>query len=297
MRALAALLLLQTLTIYVSPAHPYSLAYDPEVWKSDGSDEKDIDLVLTHRSGTVHAVVSAYAAKATLDELRAEAIENGRAVTPDLKVAAEERKQKDGADVLTMELRGTTAGQPVTYRGVYWTGGAKAIQLVATSTKETDADVKKLLDGLSIRVPKEDKRAFTIDFSPVKWQVRDDGSKDGTMLFAHSAGDTMALASASHAVIAPGGLREFVLSHAKVLAPDAKVVSEQPKTVAGHQVTMMQLEGTSTDGVPEIMLGYFLHQNGTYVEAVTFTVRERFPQRKADMLELLDGLQIRLPRE
>lgn len=294
--ALTAMAEEKTLTIYVSPEHPYSLAYNPSVWKSEDSDQEDIDLLLTHRSGTVYAALYALTGAATLDDLRGYALKNGKALAPDLKVVSEARTKKDGAELLTLQMRGTSADGPVTYRGVYWAGAEQVLQLVATSTRETDADVQELLDGLSIRLPKTEKRAFTMEFAPLKWRVTDDGSKDGTMMFQHDAGDTMAIVSAARADIPPGGLRDYVLTQARALAPDARVVGEEAKSVAGVKVTMMQLEGTS-EGVAAVMLGYFLGGAGTYVQAVTFTPRERFPQRKADMLELLDGLRIHLPRE
>ena len=149
-----------------------------------------------------------------------------------------------------------------------------------------------MLDGLRIRAPKEDGRAFTIDFPPLKWQVKDDGARTGGMLFAHNAGDTMAIASASRTDIPAAGLRHFVIDQARALAKNAKVVGEEPRTVAGTKVMMMQLEGTMRDGASVVMLGYFFRGAGTYVQAVTFTARERYAERRADMVEFLDGLHI-----
>ncbi|HVG22791.1 MAG TPA: hypothetical protein VND45_01445 [Thermoanaerobaculia bacterium] len=305
MRQLALLLLLatglfaeeRTLTIYVSPEHPYSLAFDRDTWTSNDSDEKDVDLVLTHRGGKAFAALYVLTGDVTLDALRETALKNGRAIARDLKVVSEERVKKGDAGVLLMHTRGTSPNGPVEYRGVYWAGAGQAIQLVATTTKEADADVKELLDGLTIRVEKPEQRAFTVDYSPLTWRVLDDGSKDGTMLFAHKAGDLQAIATAVRSAAAPPTIRAWVLEQAKALAPDAKIVSEEPKTLDGRKITMMRLEGKTTDRVDVVMLGYFYSGNGAYVEVVTFTPRARFAQRQADMLELLDSLRIHLPRE
>ena len=295
---MSLLALLLSLTIYVSPEHPYSLAYDPDVWKSDGSDEQGVDLVLEHRSGKADAVLYVYEGAATLDALRESALQAGREVTPNLKVVSEERTKKGDVELLTMYMTGASAEGPVAYRGVYWAGPEKYVQLVATTTKETDADVKELLEGLSIRVAKpQPKQAFTIDFSPLQWRVEDDGSNDGTMIFAHGNGDMKALANAvkSSAVAKP--LREWAIEQGKALAPDVKIVSEQAKVVNGAKVTMLQLEGNTADGVPIVMVGYFFRGPEAYVQAVTFTAKERFAKRKADMIAFLDGLQILVARE
>jgi hypothetical protein len=297
MKTLAALLLAQTLSIYVSPEHPYSIAYDRDVWTSDGSDEEGVDLVLQHRSGKADAVILVHEGTATLDALRENALKNGRETTPDLKVVSEARVKKDGAELLTMHFTGTSSEGPVAYRGVYWAGPDKYVQLIATTTRETDKDVQVLLDGLSIRVPKTEKRAFTLDYAPTKWRVTDDGSTSGNMYFNHSAGDASAIVNAVRIDAAPATLRAWVLEQAKALAPDVKIVSEQPKSVNGAQVMMMQLEGSTSEGVPIVMLGYFFRGGGAYVQAVTVTARARFAQRKADMTELLDGLQIHVGRE
>lgn len=287
--ALAAAADDKTLTIYVSPEHPYSIAYDRSVW-TPGEGE-GIDLALTHRSGDVVAAVFALTGETTLDQLRAIALKNGKATAPDLEVVAEARTKKDGAEILTMHMTGTNAS----FRGVYWAGDGRSVQLVAYTTKETDADVRALLDGLTIRVPK--KRAFTMDYAPLKWRVTDDGSKDGAMLFKHSAGDTIGMAEATRADIPKGGLRAYVLEQAKAIAPRVRVVSEEQKTVHGANVTVLHLEGTMTNGVEAVFYGYFFSGAGAYVQALTVTPVQRFQERKADMTEFLDGLQIHIGRE
>ncbi|HUR80356.1 MAG TPA: hypothetical protein VM733_06300 [Thermoanaerobaculia bacterium] len=289
--------LLLSLTIYVSPEHPYSLTYDPDVWKSDGSDEQGVDLVLKHHSGKADAVLYVYEGATTLDALRESALKAGREVTPNLKVVAEERTKKGEAELLTMYMTGASVAGPVAYRGVYWAGPDKYVQIVATTTKETDADVKALLDGLSIRIPKKNERAFTIDFSPLQWRVEDDGSTGGTMVFVHTAGDTKALANAVRASAVGKSLKEWASEQSKALAPDMKIVREEQKTVGGAKVTMLQLEGTASDGLPIVMLGYFFRGPDAYVQAVTVTAKERFARRKADMTAFLDGLQIFVARE
>jgi hypothetical protein len=289
--------LLLSLTIYVSPEHPYSLAYDPDVWKSDGSDEQGVDLVLQHRSGKADAIVYVYEGVATLDALRESALNAGREVTPDLKIVAEERTTKDGAEILSMYMTGNNANGPAAYRGVYWAGPDKYVQLVATTNKETDADVKTLLEGLSIRIPKKNQQAFTIDFSPLQWRVEDDGSKDGTMVFVHNSGDTKALANAVRASAMSKDLRGWASEQANAIASDVRIVREAQKTVNGAKVTMLQMEGIASDGLPIVMLGYFFRGPDAYVQAVTITAKERFAKRKADMTAFLDGLQILVGRE
>lgn len=289
-----------TLTIYVSPEHPYSIAYKPSVWKSADAEEEGVDLVLQHRSGTVDAALFVLEGDATLDALRENALKNGREVAPDLKVVFEARTTKDGAELLTMHMTGKSADGPVAYRGVYWAGPGKYVQLVAMTTQETDADVQELLDGLRISVEKrvpQEKRAFTMDFAPMIWQVTEDGTKDGAMMFQHRAGDTIAMAQALRVDIPKGGLRAYVLDQAKAIAPRIRVVSEQQKSVNGADVTVMHLEGTTTDGVNAVFYGYFFSGAGVYVQALTVTPVERFEQRKGDMTDFLEGLRIHLPRE
>lgn len=308
MRQLALLLLVatgvladeKTITFYVSDDHPYSLRYDPSIWKSDGSDEKDIDLVLEHRSGNAHAAVYAFAGEATLDDLRANALKNGRAMAPDLKVVGEERSKRDGADVLTMHMTGNSAEGPVTYRGVYWAGAGQAVQLVASSTKETDADVKELLDGLSISVSKrvpEEKRAFTMSFPPLKWRITDDGTRDGVMMFMHVEEDAIAFAGATRENVTRENLRAYLLDKSKAIGPGARFVSQQEKTVNGAPVSVLQLDGLEVGGTKSVLYGYFFTVPGVYIEAVTLTPVHRFATRKNDLTEFLDGLQIHVARE
>lgn len=289
MNPLALLLLAGTLTIYVSPGHPYSLAYDRDVWTP--GEEEGVDIALTHRSGEVIAAVYALTGETTLDELRAIALKNSRATAPDLKVVSEERTKKDGADILTMHMTGTAAS----FRGIYWAGDGKAIQLVAYTTKETDADVQALLDGLTIRVPK--KRAFTMDFTPQKWRVTDDGSSGGAMMFEHNAGDAIGMVEAIRADIPKGGVRAHVLELAKAIAPRVRVVSEEQKTVNGVSVAALHLEGTMKEGVETAFYGYFFSGTGVFVQALTATPAQQFQQRRADLAEFLDGLQIHVGRE
>lgn len=288
MNSLALLLLAGTLTIYVSPEHPYSLAYDPEVWTS--GEEEGVDLALTHRDGEVVAAVYAFAGETTLDDLRAIALKNGKATAPDLRVVSEARTKKEGADILTMHMTGTAAS----FRGIYWVGDGRSVQLVAYTTKETDADVQALLDGLTIRVPK--KRAFTMNFTPQTWRVTDDGA-NGAMSFEHNAGDAIGMVEASRAGIPKGGLRAHVLELAKAIAPRVRVVSEEQKTVNGVGVTVLHLQGTTKEGVDTVYYGYFFSGADVFVQALTVTPAQRFQQRRADLIEFLDGLQIHVGRE
>jgi hypothetical protein len=305
MRKLAILLFAATgvfagekgaLSIYVSPEHPYSLAMR-DVWTSGTSDGEGVDLALQHRSGKAAAVLSVLHGAMTLEDLRESALRTGREVSPDLEVVSESRTTKDGAELLTMYMTGTTADGPVAYRGVYWAGAGKQIQLVARTTKETDGDVVELLDGLRIRVEKrapQDQRAFTWDFTPMKWRVTSDGTGDGTMMLAHVAGDVIALASASRVELAPAGLRAHVLEKTKAIGPGARFVSESAKVVNGTKLTVLQYDGISLNGEKAVLLGYFFAGNGVIVEAIAVASQAGFAGRRADMVELLDGLHVHI---
>ena len=287
-----------TITYFVSPEHPYLLRYDPAVWKSDAG-EGEIDMVLNHHTGKAEAVVIAFDAQGTLDDLRAAGLKNGRETAPDLKVTFEERVKKEGAEIMNLRVAGTTAEGKVTHYGAYWIGEGKAIQLIVSTTPDALGEVEKdmlaLIDGFGIRVPKkepEQQRAFTMSYAPLKWRVDSDGSDGGDMAFTHTSGHSFAFAQAQEAEQTPRDVRAYVLEQAKQAAPDVKLVAEEKKKVNGVPVLSVRLEGTTADGVRAVFYGYFFHRPGVFIQAVTVTPKEHFAAVSADLTEFLDGLQI-----
>jgi hypothetical protein len=203
-----------------------------------------------------------------------------------------------------MRVAGTSADGPVTHFGIYWVGPGKALQFIVSTTPDAlpgvEQDIRALLEGFSITVEKrvpQERRAFTVSFPPQKWRIKDDGTRDGVMLFEHSRGDVIGMASAQRVDVPKDGLRAFVLDQAKAIAPRVRVVSEASKDLEGAKVSVLHMEGTTTDGVNAVFLGYFFSGSGAYVQAFTVVARERFAERREDMTEFLDGLQIHLPRE
>jgi hypothetical protein len=86
-------------------------------------------------------------------------------------------------------------------------------------------------------------------------------------------------------------LRNMALTNAKNAAPDARIVSQETRRVNGHDVSVLQIDGT-IQGIRFTYLGYYYSgQEGT-IQLITYTAANLFEEYKPQLEQLLDGFTI-----
>ena len=110
----------------------------------------------------------------------------------------------------------------------------------------------------------------------------------------HKAGDAYAMIIAERISMPLETLKNVALQNAYAVAPDAKIVNEDNRTVNGVPVLHMQIEGT-IDGIPFTYYSYYWTGEAGSLQAITFTGQSLFQEYKSDFIDLLNGLVITRP--
>jgi hypothetical protein len=86
-----------------------------------------------------------------IETLKIIAIENARAVAPDIKIQKEEFRNVNGTQVLTLQMSGTIEGIKFTYFGYYYSNSSGTIQLItytgSSLFNQYSASIEKFLNG------------------------------------------------------------------------------------------------------------------------------------------------------
>lgn len=126
---------------------------DPKKWSfKKAANNEDAEYELQLRDGDLYGMIITEKVEIPLEALKDIAIENGRAVAPDLKIVKEEYRTVNGAKVLLIQMNGTTQGIKFSYYGYYYSNSNGTIQFVTyTSQNLLDTyvnDCEELLNGI-----------------------------------------------------------------------------------------------------------------------------------------------------
>lgn len=84
-------------------------------------------------------------------------------------------------------------------------------------------------------------------------------------------------------------LKDLALENAKLVAPDAKVINEEYRTVNGLKVLLLQINGT-TQGIKFSYYGYYYSNSNGTVQFITYTSQNLMEDYKKDAESLLNGM-------
>lgn len=136
------------------------------------------------------------------------------------------------------------------------------------------------------------KKFYSLAYDPSKWSEKPSTNDSAEFFLEHESGDVYAMTIVERLTMTPEALRTAVITNAQEVAPDIRIVSEQTRRVNGVDVMNLRLEG-NMNGVPITYYGYYWAGQPGTVQIVTFTGQNLFEEYKGDMLELLNGLQLK----
>ena len=133
---------------------------------------------------------------------------------------------------------------------------------------------------------------FVIWYDDTKWQLENRPNDDDRLHFRLKHTDGYAMVLAEGLPMPLETLKMIALKNAKDAAPDAKLVSEEVRTVNGKEVVALVIEGT-VSGIPFRYYGYYYSGKQGTIQFITFTGQNLFDKYKADFTNLLNGLEIK----
>jgi len=124
------------------------------LWKEKKSEDPS-KTTLSHKDGDVYAMIIFERTEMDLEDIKNIAINNAKAVAPDIKVTLEEERIVNGGNIFCMKMEGTIQSINFIYYGYYYAGEAGTLQLLTyTFTNlfhEYESDMTDFLNGLSIK--------------------------------------------------------------------------------------------------------------------------------------------------
>jgi hypothetical protein len=126
---------------------------DPKKWSfKKAANNEDAEYELQLRDGDLYGMIITEKVEVPLEALKDIAIENGRAVAPDLKIVKEEYRTVNGTKVLLIQMNGTTQGIKFSYFGYYYSNSNGTIQFVTYTSQNLldtyENDCEELLNGI-----------------------------------------------------------------------------------------------------------------------------------------------------
>ncbi|HYX81224.1 MAG TPA: hypothetical protein VE714_02450 [Gemmatimonadales bacterium] len=127
-------------------------------------------------------------------------------------------------------------------------------------------------------------------YDPKIWQQAP-SDEPGRLRLRHVDGDGYAVVIAERLEMSMDALRDVALTNARSAAPDARIVSQETRRVNGHDVMVMQIEGTIKT-IRFIYLGYYyVGPEGTF-QLLTYTAANLFKEYRTPFEQLLDGFTL-----
>lgn len=184
------------------------------------------------------------------------------------------------------DIRGTTDdGRKVLLRddGTWeYAAAAKTSRATASGTHEKPSEATTLFKA------KGDK--FLLWYDPLTWHQKKSADGDKTT-FVHKDGDVYAMVLAERFGMTLEALKDLAIRNAQKAATDARVTSEEYRTVNGKKVLCMKMEGT-IEGIQFIYYGYYYAGKAGIIQLITYTAQNLLPEYEADMTQFLNGLVI-----
>lgn len=126
---------------------------NPKKWSfKKAIDNPDAEYELQLKDGDLYGMVISEAVEIPITTLKNIALENGRAVAPDLKIIKEEFRHVNGLKVLLLQMHGTMQGIKIAYNGYYFSNASGTLQFITYTSqnlmKEYMNESEELLNGL-----------------------------------------------------------------------------------------------------------------------------------------------------
>ena len=126
---------------------------NPKIWSfKKATDNPEAEFELRLKGEDLYGMIISEKFEIPLETLKSFALENGKAVAPDLKIVKEEYRTVNGLKVLLLQLNGTMQGIKFSYYGYYFSNSKGTVQFITyTSQNLLDSyksESEKLLNGL-----------------------------------------------------------------------------------------------------------------------------------------------------
>ncbi len=126
---------------------------NPKEWGFEkAAAEEAVEYSLQLKGEDLYGMIITEKIEVPLETLKRVALENGRAVSPDLKIAHQEYRVVNGIKVLLMQMNGTIEGVKFSYYGYYYSSENGTVQFVTYTAQnlldEYRATCEELLNGL-----------------------------------------------------------------------------------------------------------------------------------------------------
>ena len=141
-------------------------------------------------------------------------------------------------------------------------------------------------------VIKSKKNSSTFSINTKKWRfkkISGDSAKEYS--FDFKTGDLYGMAITEQIKIDIEELVDIAFENAKEVAPDAKVVKKEYRTVNGVKVIYMELTGT-IQSVKFKYLGYYYSDSSGSTQYLTYTGEDLVHKYKSDIDDFLNGFSV-----
>jgi hypothetical protein len=178
-----------------------------------------------------------------------------------------------------------TGEQVVLYKDGTW----KSLEI--KSGWETRPDTLKLNKSASSTfLVKGSRVEYGIWINPKKWQFKKNPNDElSEYKFTLTGQDAYAMIITERIQVPLESLKEIALKNALKAAPDARILKEEVRNVNGLDLMLLQMEGTIS-GINFVYYGYYYSFEGGTIQFISYTSKNLFPNYKADMDQLLNGL-------
>ncbi len=133
-------------------------------------------------------------------------------------------------------------------------------------------------------------KTSSLSFDSTKWKQQEP-EKDGRVEFVHTTGEGYASIISERPQMTLKMLREAALENAKKVSPDARIVSEEKRTINGREVMRLEMKATIQE-IPFAYIGYYFTGKEGTVQVLTFTTENLLSDYRADFEEFLNGFTV-----
>ncbi|MBN2616121.1 MAG: hypothetical protein JXR71_10555 [Bacteroidales bacterium] len=128
--------------------------------------------------------------------------------------------------------------------------------------------------------------------NPKLWSFKKgDANESAEYKFQYKLGDLYGMVITEQIQVPLKSFKSIALENGRKAAPDLKVVDQQYRTVNGHKVLFLQMDGT-IQGIKFSYYGYYYSDKTGSVQFITYTAQQTMDQYKKVCDDLLNGLVV-----
>lgn len=167
--------------------------------------------------------------------------------------------------------------------------------------ESNEAPLKKVIRTNDAKFTKHSDHSFQVKstrndasfwIDPKKWSFKkNEGDSAAEYNFQLKGNDLYGMAITESIEVDLENLAAIAFSNAKDAAPDAKVISQEYRTVNGKKVLHMQINGT-IQGIKFTYLGYYFSSENGATQFITYTATPLVKKYKNEIENFLNGLMI-----